>query len=128
MARVRQRKGEMVERFRSGSERRIEGTKGIELLMGAARFTGPTTLEMQLKEGNAREISAPTIFLNTGARASALDSEGLANVLALTSTTIMDVETVPEYLLIVGRGYSGVEFGQMFRRFGSQVAIIHRSK
>ncbi|HLW01852.1 MAG TPA: mercuric reductase [Ktedonobacterales bacterium] len=128
MARVRQRKRDIVESFRSGSERRITGAKGVELLMGAARFIGPKTLEVHMHTGESRQITAPTIFLNTGARPSAPDIAGIESVPALNSTTIMEVDVVPEHLLIVGGGYIGLEFGQMFRRFGSQVSIIHRGK
>ena len=128
MARVRQRKRDIVESFRSGSEGRIKAAKGVELLMGQARFTGPKTLEVQLQNGETRQITAPTIFLNTGARPSTPDIAGISSVPALNSTSIMELDTVPEHLLVVGGGYIGLEFGQMFRRFGSQVSIIHRGK
>ena len=128
MARVRQRKRDIVESFRSGSEGRIKAAKGVELLMGQARFTGPKTLEVQLQNGETRQITAPTIFLNTGARPSTPDIAGISSVPTLNSTSIMELDTVPEHLLIVGGGYIGLEFGQMFRRFGSQVSIIHRGK
>jgi pyruvate/2-oxoglutarate dehydrogenase complex dihydrolipoamide dehydrogenase (E3) component len=128
MVRVRQRKRDIVESFRQGSQQRIEGAKGVELLMGAAHFTGPKTLEVHMNAGEARQVTAPTIFLNTGARPSTPDIAGIENVPALNSTTIMELDVVPEHLLIVGGGYIGLEFGQMFRRFGSQVSIIHRGK
>jgi pyruvate/2-oxoglutarate dehydrogenase complex dihydrolipoamide dehydrogenase (E3) component len=128
MARVRQRKRDIVESFRSGSERRITGAKGVELLMGEARFIGPKTLEVQMQTGESRQITAQTIFLNTGARPSTPEIAGIEDVPTLNSTTIMELDVVPEHLLIVGGGYIGLEFGQMFRRFGSQVSIIHRGK
>src|SRR5579862_5372825 len=126
MERVRQRKRDIVESFRSGSERRIAQSKDVELLVGNARFTSPKTLEVQLNTGETRQLTAPTIFINTGARPSTPDIPGVENVPTLNSTTIMELDVVPEHLLIVGGGYIGLEFGQMFRRFGSQVSIIHR--
>jgi pyruvate/2-oxoglutarate dehydrogenase complex dihydrolipoamide dehydrogenase (E3) component len=114
MARVRQRKRDMVESFRQGSQQRIEGAKGVELLMGAAHFTGPKTLEVHLNTGESRHLSAPTIFINSGARPSTPDIAGIESVPALNSTTIMELDAVPEHLLIAGGGYVGLEFGQMF--------------
>lgn len=128
MARVRQRKRDMVESFRQSSQRRFEEAKGVELLMGAAHFTDPKTLEVHLNTGESRQLTAPTIFINSGARPSTPDIAGIESVPVLNSTTIMELDTIPEHLLIVGGGYVGLEFGQMFRRFGSQVSIIHRGR
>jgi pyruvate/2-oxoglutarate dehydrogenase complex dihydrolipoamide dehydrogenase (E3) component len=126
MQRVRQRKRDIVESFRSGSERRIKQTTGLDLLMGEAHFIGPKTLEVQLENGERREVTAPTIFINTGARPTKAGIAGEEDVPTLNSTSIMELDVVPDHLLIVGGGYIGLEFGQMFRRFGSQVSIIHR--
>lgn len=123
---VRQRKRNIVESFRGSSQRRIENTKGVDLLMGQARFVGPKTLEVLLSNGEARQLSAEKIFINTGARPALPDLPGIEEVPALNSTSIMELDTVPEHLLIVGGGYVGLEFGQMFRRFGSRVTIIQR--
>jgi pyruvate/2-oxoglutarate dehydrogenase complex dihydrolipoamide dehydrogenase (E3) component len=128
MARVRQRKRDMVESFRQSCQRRFEEAKGVELLMGAAHFTDPKTLEVHLNTGESRQLTAPTIFINSGARPSTPDIAGIESVPVLNSTTIMELDTIPEHLLIVGGGYVGLEFGQMFRRFGSQVSIIHRGR
>jgi pyruvate/2-oxoglutarate dehydrogenase complex dihydrolipoamide dehydrogenase (E3) component len=121
---VRQRKRDIVESFRNGSQRRIESTSGLDLLMGRARFTGPKTLEVALNDGETRQLSAEKIFINAGARPSKLALKGIEHIQALNSTTIMELETVPEHLIIIGGGYVGLEFGQMFRRFGSKVSII----
>ena len=126
MAVVRKRKRDIVESFRGGSQRRIENTKGVDLLMGQARFTGPKTLEVLLGHGAPRQLSAEKIFINSGARPAKLDLPGIEGVPVLNSTSIMELDTVPEHLLIIGGGYVGLEFGQMFRRFGSQVTIIQR--
>ncbi len=126
MTKVRQRKRDIVNSFRNGSQRRIESTKGVDLLMGEARFTGPKTLEVRLKSGETQQLTAGTIFLNAGDRPAKPALSGIENVSTLDSTSIMELDTVPEHLLVVGGGYVGLEFGQMFRRFGSRVTIIQR--
>ncbi len=123
---VRKRKRDMVDSFRNGSQRRIEGTEGVDLLMGEAHFTGPKTLEVRLADGETRQLTAETIFINAGARPSKPTLRGLDTVPILDSTSIMELDIVPQHLLVLGGGYVGLEFGQMFRRFGSQVTIIQR--
>jgi pyruvate/2-oxoglutarate dehydrogenase complex dihydrolipoamide dehydrogenase (E3) component len=123
---VRKRKRDIVESFRGGSERRIKNTQGLDLLMGEASFTGPKTLEVHLNTGEVQQISADTICINTGERPSLPRLEGIGAVPWLNSTTIMELDSVPEHLLILGGGYVGLEFGQMFRRFGSQVTVVQR--
>jgi len=125
---VRKRKRDIVESFRSGSQRRIESTDGVDLLMGEAHFTGPKELDVHLQSGETLHLSANTIFINAGARPSAPKISGIDSVPTLDSTSIMELDIVPEHLLVVGGGYVGLEFGQMFRRFGSQVTIIQRGK
>src|SRR5262249_2355286 len=107
-------------------QRRIENTEGVDLIFGSAHFTGPNTIEVALKEGGTIQISAGKIFLNTGARPSRPNIEGLDTVPTLDSTSIMELDIVPEHLIMLGGGYIGLEFGQMFRRFGSAVTIIQR--
>lgn len=126
MTKVRQRKRDIVDSFRNGSQSRIEGTKGVDLLMGEAHFTGPKTLEVVFPGGERRQLTAGTIFINAGARPSKPSLPGIENVATLDSTSIMELDSVPDHLLIIGGGYIGLEFGQMFRRFGSRVTIIQR--
>ncbi|HKF37363.1 MAG TPA: mercuric reductase [Ktedonobacteraceae bacterium] len=126
MVKVRQRKRDIVNSFRRGNERRIEHAAGLDLLMGEASFTGPKTMEVLLNNGETRQLSASTIFINAGDRPAKLALDGIENVSTLDSTSIMELDTVPEHLLIIGGGYVGLEFGQMFRRFGSEVTIIQR--
>ncbi len=124
MSIVRKRKRDIVESFRSGSERRIKSTEGLDLLMGEARFTAPHTLDVFLNDGEVRALSADSIFINVGDRPA--KPAGLEHIPTLDSTSIMELDIVPEHLLVLGGGYIGLEFGQMFRRFGSQVTIIQR--
>ena len=126
MTKVRQRKRDIVESFRTGSQRRIENTEGVDLLMGEASFTGPKTLTVRLNNGEIRQVTASTIFINAGARPAKPSITGVEAVSTLDSTSIMELDVLPEHLLIVGGGYIGLEFGQMFRRFGSQVTVIQR--
>jgi pyruvate/2-oxoglutarate dehydrogenase complex dihydrolipoamide dehydrogenase (E3) component len=119
MPRVRQRKRAIVDLYRSGSQRRIESTPGVDLIFGQACFVGPKTLEV-----DGQTLSADLVFLNVGARPGRPPLPGLDDVPTLDSTSIMEVDHVPEHLL--GGGYVGLEFGQMFRRFGSQVTIVQR--
>jgi pyruvate/2-oxoglutarate dehydrogenase complex dihydrolipoamide dehydrogenase (E3) component len=126
MTTVRKRKRDIVESFRSGSQRRIESTEGVELLMGEASFVGPKTVEVRLNGGGTRRLSAERFFINTGARPAVPSLPGLDGVPFLNSTTIMELDVVPEHLLVLGGGYIGLEFGQMFRRFGSRVTIVQR--
>jgi pyruvate/2-oxoglutarate dehydrogenase complex dihydrolipoamide dehydrogenase (E3) component len=126
MTKVRQRKRDIVESFRAGGQRRIEQTEGVDLLIGEAAFTDPKTLEVRLNNGEARQLTANTILINAGARPAKPSMNGIETVSTLDSTSIMELDQVPEHLLVVGGGYIGLEFGQMFRRFGSQVTVIQR--
>ncbi len=120
--RVRQRKRAIVESFRSGSQQRIEAA-GVDLIMGDARFIGPRTISV-----GSRVLQADTVFLNPGCRPAVADVSGLERVdRKLSSTSIMELATVPDHLLVLGGGYVGIEFAQMFRRFGSRVTVMQRA-
>jgi pyruvate/2-oxoglutarate dehydrogenase complex dihydrolipoamide dehydrogenase (E3) component len=124
---VRKRKRDIVESFRTGSERRIVSAEGDNLLMGEARFIEPKVVEVRLNTGEIHTLTANTIFINAGDRPSIPPINGLENVPILDSTSIMELDIVPEHLLVFGGSYIALEFGQMFRRFGSKVTIIQRS-
>ena len=128
MEKVRKRKRDIVESFRSGNERRIEETDGLNLLMGEAHFTGSKELEVQLNDGETLQLTVDNIFINVGARPADPSEEGLDAVPTLNSTTIMELDEVPDHLLVLGGGYVGLEFAQMFRRFGSEVTVVQRGK
>ena len=125
MERVRQRKRDIVNSFRNGSRRRLEKTANLELIFGEASFIGAKSVLVRLKNGGQRALTAERIFINTGARPSVPALEGLKDVPFLDSTSIMELEAVPEHLVVLGGGYVGLEFGQMFRRFGSRVTVVH---
>jgi pyruvate/2-oxoglutarate dehydrogenase complex dihydrolipoamide dehydrogenase (E3) component len=124
---VRRRKQKIVDSFREGSEQRTEDTEGLDLIPGEASFTGPKTLEVRTNGGETLELTADNIFVNAGARPANPPIEGLDTVPALNSTSIMELGELPEHLLVLGGSYVGLEFAQMFRRFGSKVTVVQRS-
>jgi pyruvate/2-oxoglutarate dehydrogenase complex dihydrolipoamide dehydrogenase (E3) component len=125
LRKVRERKRNIVNSFRNGSQSRIEKTTNLDLIFGQASFTGPKSIEVRSKDGAQQTLSAKYLFINTGTRASRPKLEGLESVPFLDNATIMELDAVPEHLLVLGGGYIGLEFGQLFRRFGSRVTIIH---
>lgn len=127
MNRVRERKREIVNRFRDGNQTRIEKTPNLDLLFGEASFTGPRSILVRLKDGSQRTLTADKFFINAGCRPSVPSLEGLQSVPYLDSTSIMELDAVPEHLLVIGGGYIGLEFGQLFRRFGSRVTIVQQA-
>ena len=126
LERVRQRKREIVDRFRNGSQGSLERIAGLELIFGTAHFTGPHTVEVQLNTGGTRRLESEQIFINVGTRPFQPDLSGIAEVGALSSTSIMELDQVPQHLIVLGAGYIAFEFGQMFARFGARVSIIER--
>ena len=125
LRKVRERKRNIVNSFRNGSQASIEKTTNLDLIFGEAKLTGPTSVEIRLKDGVRQTISANYVFINTGTRSSRPKLEGLETVAFLDNASIMELDAVPEHLLVLGGGYIGVEFGQLFRRFGSRVTIVH---
>ncbi len=123
MERIRERKRAIVNSFRGGGETRL-AKAGVELLRGEASFTGPRTIRVALHDGGERHLTAPQIFINTGTRSAVPNIEGLDSIPYLDNESIMELDHVPDHLLILGGGYIGLEFSQMFRRFGSRVTIV----
>lgn len=132
MVKVRQRKRDIVNTFRSGSEGRLKQQENLEVIMGEASFKDSKSMTVKLAEdGGEMELSADTFFINTGERPSrpklpGLDSLEQARV--LDSTSIMELGEVPHHLIVLGGGYIGLEFGQLFRRLGSRVTVVQRGK
>ncbi|HSM58102.1 MAG TPA: mercuric reductase [Candidatus Sulfomarinibacteraceae bacterium] len=115
------RKNRIVHNMRSGQEERVAERPSLDLYRGTGRFTGPHTVTV-----NDVDLRSEHIFINTGARPRQPDIPGLEDVDALTNHSILDLEQLPEHLLVLGGSYIGLEFGQMFRRFGSRVTVIER--
>ena len=123
MARLRERKRKIVESFRSSRENRLKSEENVELIRGEGRFVGPKSVSV-----NGRTLEAEWIFIDTGQRSAVPPIEGIQNVPFLDNVSIMELGELPEHLLVLGGGYVGLEFGQMFRRFGSKVTVIQRGK
>ncbi|MBO9710716.1 MAG: FAD-containing oxidoreductase [Caulobacter sp.] len=104
---------------RSNIEKWLRGMKGCTVVQGHARFEGPNTLRV-----GDEVLTAPRIFLNVGGRANAPDMPGLDQIEYLTNVGMMAVETLPRHLVIVGGSYIGLEFAQMYRRFGAEVTVV----
>ena len=122
LARVRQRKRSIVETFRAGTQGRIDRAEGLDLVSGEARFTAARTVAV-----DGRLFEGELVFINTGGRPAAAELPGLESVAPLDSTSVMELDRIPEHLLVLGGGYIGLEFAQMFRRFGSRVTVIQRA-
>ncbi|HEV2128763.1 MAG TPA: mercuric reductase [Thermomicrobiales bacterium] len=128
MTTVRQRKWDIVEMFRQGSRSGIDSTEGLEYIEGEARFTGEKTIEVTLGDGGRRSLCAGTIVLDVGDRSRPLGIDNPGGVEILDNRSVMELGGVPDHLVVVGGGYVGLEFGQLFRRLGAEVTIVHRSE
>jgi len=126
LAKVLARKEAVVKSFIEKAQGMIDMAEGVDLFMGEASFTSPSTVKVDLNQGGIAKLSADRIFIDTGARPANPSIPGLDTVPVLNSTTIMELDELPEHLLVLGGSYVGLEFGQMFRRFGSEVTIVQR--
>ena len=123
LAAVVARKDTVVESFRSGLERRVKERPNLHLYRAHAHFLDPHRLQV-----GEEVIEGERIFINTGARPAIPPIPGLDESGYLTNATLMELRELPEHLLVIGGGYVGLEFGQMFRRFGARVTVIHRNE
>lgn len=121
MARVKARKDAIMLDDRRGLESWLQGMDGCTVVRGHARFEDPHTVRV-----GERLLSADRIFLNVGGRAVVPDLPGLADVDHLTNVSMLELDTLPEHLVIVGGGYIALEFAQMYRRFGARVTVVQR--
>lgn len=128
MKEVYQRKKKTVESFRKSTLKRLKDPENISLIRGEASFIDSNTIKINLKNNRTKVIASDKIFINTGGRPAIPNIDGLDKISYLDSTSIMELEELPEHLLIIGGGYIGVEFGQMFKRFGSQVSLVQHGE
>ncbi len=126
MAAVLKRKREMVEGLIAMHLDRYQAT-GAELVMGEAKFAGREAIEVTLNAGGTRTLFGERIFLNLGTHASSPSAPGLAESRPLTNIELLELDRLPEHLIVIGGGYVGLEFAQAYRRFGSRVTIIQRA-
>lgn len=113
-------KDRVVQSFRSGQQTKVDSRKSLHLHRGQARFVRPLAVTVE-----DRVLESERIFINTGTRPAIPQMEGLDRVDYLTNASLMELQALPEHLVVLGAGYIGLEFGQMFRRFGSRVTVIH---
>lgn len=125
MAGVRGRKRKMVDEQVALHRERFR-TSGANLVLGEGRFVAPKTLEVRLKQGGTLELSGDRLFLNVGTRASVPALPGLEEVNVLTHVEALELDRVPEHLIVLGGGFVGLEFSQAMRRFGAQVTVVEQ--
>src|SRR5258708_6496158 len=123
LAKIVAQKDEVVLSFRGGQQRQVDKRANLRLYRGHARFVGPHRLKVA-----DDLLESEKIFIDTGGRPSIPAIPGLDSVSYLTNESAMELTTLPGHLLILGGGYIGLEFGQMFRRFGSRVTVLHTGK
>lgn len=126
LASVLERRNAIVTRFRDGVRKALESADKVELIFGHAAFEGPHAIAVQLNAGGSRKLAADHIFINSGTRAAIPPIPGLDQVPFLDASSIQRLDRLPDHLLVIGGSYIGLEFGQMFHRFGSRVSIIQR--
>jgi pyruvate/2-oxoglutarate dehydrogenase complex dihydrolipoamide dehydrogenase (E3) component len=126
MRRVLERKRGVVESFRSNGQKALEKTDNLELIFGEARLADAKRVAVELTGGGRRDLETRRIVINTGCRPAVPPIPGLERVPFLDSTSIMELTELPEHLVVLGGGYIGLEFCQMFRRFGARVTIVNR--
>ncbi|MCD9185056.1 MAG: FAD-containing oxidoreductase [Pyrinomonadaceae bacterium] len=119
MKRVKARKDKIVADSREGLKKWIKGMKNCTIFEGHARFESPNEISV-----DGKTLTADKIFINVGTRAFVPPMPGLDEIEYFTNSTLLDIDFVPKHLIIVGGSYIGLEFGQMFRRFGSEITII----
>ena len=121
MSKVKARKDNIVLDDREGVESWLDGMEGCTFIRGHARFEGPHTIRV-----DDQVLEADKIFLNVGGRAVAPDMPGLSDVDYMTNVGILELDTVPEHLVIIGGSYIALEFAQMYRRFGARVTVVEK--
>ena len=126
MPAVRERKRRMIDGLLDMHRANFEKT-GAELVMGSGRFIGPKEIEVTTPDGSKRVLSGERVVINTGTRARIDDTPGLRDCEPLTHIEALELDVVPEHLIVQGGGYVGLELAQAMRRFGSRVTVIERN-
>src|SRR6516164_1173372 len=126
MSAVRDRKRKMVEDLVDMHLANFKAS-GAQLLMGSGRFIGPKTIEVKLPDGGTRLLRGQKVIINTGSRSTVEPIPGIAEASPLTHIEALELDFIPEHLLILGGGYIGLELAQAMRRFGSRITIIERN-
>ena len=124
---VQARKRAMVDSLRQFHLDRYDAS-GAELIMGEARFVGGRTVDVELDDGGKRQISGERVFLNLGTLATLPDIPGLAAARPMTHVELLDLDRLPEHLVVIGGGYVGLELAQAMRRFGARVTVIEHGQ
>lgn len=127
MSAVRDRKRRMVSSWNDAYLGNYKKT-GAEFILGSARFIGPKTVEVALPDGTIRHLRGAKVIINTGTRAALEPVPGLLDAQPLTHIEALELDEVPEHLLVIGGGYIGLELAQAMRRFGSRVSVIDRNE
>ncbi|WP_293903872.1 FAD-containing oxidoreductase [Phenylobacterium sp.] len=122
MSRVRERAHTVTLNARHGVERWLKGMTGCRVIEGHAAFVGPHEIEV-----DGERFTAPRIFINVGGRATVPDMPGVRDVPHLNNVSMVDLDVVPRHLVVVGGSYIGLEFAQMYRRFGAEVTVVEKS-
>jgi pyruvate/2-oxoglutarate dehydrogenase complex dihydrolipoamide dehydrogenase (E3) component len=128
MEKVRERKRGMVKTWREGSEKGIAKAEHVELIRGEGSFTGPKQISVKLNEGGERSLTAAVIVIDTGLTAAVPKVTGIEHIEYLDNASVMELDVVPEHLLVLGGSYIGLEFAQMFHRFGSKVTVVQNAQ
>jgi pyruvate/2-oxoglutarate dehydrogenase complex dihydrolipoamide dehydrogenase (E3) component len=128
MPQIKKRKDDIVMHSRSGNQKSLEEDENIDLLFGEASFTSPKNILVKLNDGGSEELLANQIFINAGTKTVIPDIEGLKDINYLTSTSILELDFVPQHIIVLGGNYIGLEFAQMFGRFGSQITLLERGE
>jgi len=127
MAAVRWRKRKMVKDMVNVHLDRYKLESNVELIMGEGRFVGPKRLEVKTNDGTVRLVEGDRVFLNVGTHAAIPDIPGLRDANPMTHIEALELDRIPDHLIVLGGGYIGLELSQAMRRFGSRVTVIQRS-
>src|SRR5260370_1422183 len=126
MVAVRERKRNMVKELVDVHLHNYKGS-GAELVMGQGRFVAPKTIQVQLNDGGTRTLRGKTVIIDTGSRARIDSTAGLSDARPMTHVEALELDRVPDHLIVLGGGYVGLEFAQAFRRLGSRGTIVDRN-